>query len=184
MKSLLFITSQLPYPPVKGGVIVSWNLIKNLSQHFRVSLINVLKEEDPQNEAEFLTKIELEDYFSYELNIGRSPATVLKSYAQGVPINFIRNFSPVLKEKIESVIDQYDYVLVDHYEMFQYIPDRVKGKTIMHEHNAEFVMWERYSELTSNPLKKLVTGMESKRIKAKEKAFCEKADLVLAYPQR
>ena len=96
MKSLLFITSQLPYPPVKGGVIVSWNLIKNLTHHFEVSLINVLKEDDPQHEAEFLSKIDLEEHYSLELNIGRTPGTLMKSYLQGVPINFIRNYSHYL----------------------------------------------------------------------------------------
>lgn len=181
-KELLFITSQLPYPPYQGGVMTSWNLISFFAENFSTSMITLLKWEDPKFEAEFLSKVELEDYFSFELNIERTPATVIKSYLKGVPINLVRNYHPAVEEKIHSVIDDYQYVVVDHYEMFQYIPDRAKAKTIMHEHNAEFIMWKRYSEVATNPLKKLVTSLESGRIRKKEKEFCEKADMVLAYP--
>ncbi|MEO0472482.1 MAG: glycosyltransferase family 4 protein [Bacteroidota bacterium] len=181
-KRLLFITSQLPYPPVKGGVIVSWNLLKQLTRHFEVSLINVLKGEDPKFEQEMLEKVELAEYFSHELNVGRSPVNLLKSYAKGVPINFLRNYATELEDRIHGTINDFDYVIVDHYEMFQYIPDSVKPKVILHEHNAEFVMWQRYSEVSNNPAKKLVTGLESIRIRNKERDFCRKADLVLAFP--
>ncbi|MEM6348505.1 MAG: glycosyltransferase family 4 protein [Bacteroidota bacterium] len=183
MKKLLFITSQLPFPPVKGGVIVSWNLLKRLAEDFEVSVGTVLKGEDQQHEANFLKQLTLDDYFSEPIEIGRSPKALLTSYLKGVPLNFIRNYSSVLEEKIHQSLPQYDYVLIDHYEMFQYIPQQLEGpKVILHEHNAEHVMWERYARLTKNPVRKLLTALESRRIKAKEIAFCERADLVLAYP--
>ena len=184
MKKLLFITSQLPYPPYKGGVSTSWNFIKYLSENFKTSMITILKWDDPDYEEEFLSKVKLEKYHSYELNIERTAGTVLKSYVKGVPINLVRNYDKKLEQTIHSWLNtgEFDFVFVDHYEMFQYIPDSVKARTIMHEHNAEFVMWQRYSEISSNPIKKLVTSMESKRIKQVEKAYCEKADMVLANP--
>lgn len=183
MKSLLFITSQLPYPPVKGGVIVSWNLLRRLAERFEISVITVLKGDDPAHESAFREQITLGDYYSEEINIGRSPRALLKSYLKGVPLNFIRNYSSVLAEKIHQSLPQYDYVLVDHYEMFQYIPETGDlPPVILHEHNAEHVMWERYAKLTKNPIRKLFTSLESKRIRSKEIAFCERADLVLAYP--
>ncbi|MEZ4851660.1 MAG: glycosyltransferase [Bacteroidia bacterium] len=181
-KELLFITSQLPYPPVKGGVSTSWNLIKYLSQHFQTGMITILKWDDPDHEHEFLSKVNLIEYFSFELNIERTPQTVIKSYLKNVPINLVRNYHPQLAEKIHQWVDEYEYVLVDHYEMFQYIPDHVKAKTIMHEHNAEYIMWQRYSEVSNHPLKKLVTALESKRIKKMEEQFCNRADMVLANP--
>ncbi|MDX2246613.1 MAG: glycosyltransferase [Bacteroidia bacterium] len=181
-KELLFITSQLPYPPFKGGVSTSWNLINYLSQHFRTSMVTLLKWEDPDFEQEFLSKVKLEDYFSFELNIERTPAAVIKSYVKGVPINLVRNYHPVVAEKIHSMVDEFDYVFVDHYEMFQYIPEKIKAKTIMHEHNAEFVMWKRYSEVSTNPLKKLITALESRRIQKYEKQYCSRASMVLANP--
>ncbi len=183
-KSLLFITSQLPYPPFKGGVSTSWNFINYLSKHFRTSMITILKWDDPEYEQEFLSKVDLDNYYSYELNVDRSAGTVAKSYMKGVPINLVRNYDMVLEAKILEWLEKFkfDFVFVDHYEMFQYIPDNIQSKTIMHEHNAEFVMWQRYSEVSTNPMKKLVTSMESKRIKKMEAAYCRKADMVLANP--
>jgi len=183
MKKLLFITSQLPYPPVKGGVIVSWNLLRRLAIDFEVSVITILKGDDKQHEQAFLQQLDMPQYYSEAIDIGRSPGALLKSYLKGVPLNFIRNYSSVLEEKIHSSLPNYDYVLIDHYEMFQYIPpNNSSPKVILHEHNAEHVMWERYAQLTQNPVRKLLTGLESRRIKAKEVAFCERADLILAYP--
>ncbi|MCB0835552.1 MAG: glycosyltransferase, partial [Bacteroidetes bacterium] len=47
---------------------------------------------------------------------------------------------------------------------------------------AEYIMWQRYSEVSNHPLKKLVTALESKRIKKMEEQFCNRADMVLANP--
>ncbi|MEL6649787.1 MAG: glycosyltransferase family 4 protein [Bacteroidota bacterium] len=183
MKKLLFLTTQLPYPPVRGGVIVSWHLLSRLVEHYEVSVICILKGDDQKNEADFLQKLPLASYHGEALDIGRSPSTILKSYLKGVPINLVRNYSRVLEEKIHQAIPEHDYVLADHYEMFQYIPqDTASTKVVLHEHNAEFVMWERYSQLSRHPLRKLMTYLEARRVKAQEKAFCEAADLVLAYP--
>ncbi|MEL7535384.1 MAG: glycosyltransferase, partial [Bacteroidota bacterium] len=152
-------------------------------EHSDHRYLKLLKGEDQQHEATFSQQLALADYFSEAIEIGRSPKALLKSYLKGVPLNFIRNYSSVLEEKIHQSLPQYDYVLIDHYEMFQYIPETLSGpKVILHEHNAEHVMWERYARLTNNPARKLLAAMESRRIKAKEVAFCERADLVLAYP--
>ncbi len=147
-------------------------------------MITLLKWDDPDYEEEFLAKVELEHYHSFELNIERTRSTVIKSYLQGVPINLVRNFHPALKRHIHSWIAEcnYEFIFVDHYEMFQYIPDNLQAKTIMYEHNAEFVMWKRYSEVTTSPLKKLLTRIEAHRIRSIEKAYCAKADMVLANP--
>lgn len=38
MRELLFLAHRIPYPPNKGDKIRSWNILKYLSQHFRVHL--------------------------------------------------------------------------------------------------------------------------------------------------
>jgi len=45
-KKLLFLTPQLPYPPVSGGVIKSWKLIEFLSEKYEVYLACFLKNND------------------------------------------------------------------------------------------------------------------------------------------
>ncbi|MEL7340995.1 MAG: hypothetical protein AAGM67_10945, partial [Bacteroidota bacterium] len=177
MKKLLFITTQLPYPPVRGGVIVSWHLLSRLVEHYEVSVICALKGDDQAHEEDFLQRLPLASYHGEPLDISRSPLTVIKSYLKGVPINLVRNYSGVLEKKIQQAIPEHDYVIVDHYEMFQYIPtDTGTTKIVLHEHNAEYVMWERYSDLSRHPIRKLMTHLEAKRVKKQEKAFCEAAD--------
>lgn len=183
-RKLLFITSQLPYPPFGGGTSTSWNFIRFLSEHFDTSMATILKWDDPKNEAAFRARVKLERYFSLELNVERTAGTVARSYLKGVPINLLRNYHPELKRIIHQWLEAggFDFVFVDHYEMFQYVPDGLDVRAVLHEHNAEFVMWERYASASTSPLKKLVTRLESKRIFQVEKRFCERADLVLANP--
>ncbi len=48
MRELLFIAHRIPYPPNKGDKIRSWNILKYLTQHFRVHLGCFI--DDPEDE--------------------------------------------------------------------------------------------------------------------------------------
>ncbi|MCP3999634.1 MAG: glycosyltransferase, partial [Gammaproteobacteria bacterium] len=73
-------------------------------------------------------------------------------------------------------------ILIDHYEVFQYIPDTYKGVIVLHEHNAEYVMWERFARAGTNPLERMVCYLESQRVRKYEAQACDRADLVFAAP--
>lgn len=181
-KRVLFITTQLPYPPVSGGVIKSWKLVERLAQEFDLSLITALKDEDQTHEKAFLEKTKLAFYFSTQINTPRTALNLLKSYILAPSLNIYRNASKSLKKKVNEQILLADVVLVDHYEMFQYIPKTYTGPVILHEHNAEYMLWQRLAELETNWFKKLVLYLEQWRIKQAERCYGVRANLVLAAP--
>ncbi|MGB0403328.1 MAG: glycosyltransferase [Salibacteraceae bacterium] len=179
---MLYITTQLPYPPISGGVIKSWRMIEHFSKNFDLSLFCFLKGNDEQWASQFEKRINLVEFDNQVFEIQRSTKALLTSYVRSQTLNIYRNYSNTAKVSIERMANEVDILFVDHYEMFQYVPKSFKGKVVLHEHNAEFVLWDRFAEIEKSVIKKNVLFLESKRIRKAETQYCKRADMVLAAP--
>jgi len=179
--NILFLTTQLPYPPVSGGVIKTWNLVRHWSKS-GLKLICALKPGEEQHLEEFLAQVPEIEHFMIPFEKKRTPLNLLKSYLSAPTLNVYRNFHPELKQKADEWSQKCDAIFIDHYEMGQYVPKDFKGKVILHQHNAEYVMWERLAEIEKNPIKKALIQLESNRIKKAEKAYSDRSSLVFAAP--
>ncbi|MFT6167165.1 MAG: glycosyltransferase involved in cell wall biosynthesis [Vicingaceae bacterium] len=184
MKSthILFLTTQLPYPPKSGGTVKSWNYVKFLSQNYTLSVASLLKDDDKKHAESFKRAINLDQFVCEELSIERTPINLLKSYFSAPCLNAFRNYSPIFGHKVAELLKSADAVIVDHYEVFQYVTKDFRGKVIMHTHNAEFMLWQRMSELTNNPIKKLILKIEANRVKKYEALIFEQSDLIYSTP--
>ncbi len=182
-QKLLFLTPELPYPPVSGGKLKSWKFLEFLSQNYHVSVASILKEDDSEHVDELLSKVSINNFYFDSVKRPRSLVNLIKSYLKKIPLNLYRTLSESFAQQIAEDIHQYDLVISDHYEVFQYIPDDYKGKVILHEHNAYYLMFERYSEDQNHGYaKRLISYLESLRVKNTEKQACQRADLVFASP--
>ncbi len=177
-KSLLFITTQLPYPPKSGGTVKSWNYIKDLAQRYDLSLATLLKDDDADYVEALKEKISFHHFLAEKHQTARSAKTLLNSYLGFPCLNVFRNYSPAFYKKVQDRIHESDMVIIDHYEVFQYVPNNYKGKVILHTHNAEFMLWRRLAELENNPLKKLLLKMEAKRVAKYEQSIFDRSDLI------
>jgi len=180
--SILFISTQLPFPPKSGGTIKSWNYISHLAERYEVGLACLLKEDDEEHLSAFKAKLSLTHCIVKALDVPRNILSLINSYLFSHSLNLYRNRSKSFQSKISKVAGEYDIILIDHYEMFQYIPENYSGKLIVHTHNAEFSLWQRMAEVSSNPLIKLALRMEAARVKRYEQRIFQKADLIYATP--
>jgi len=178
---ILFLTTQLPYPPVSGGVIKTWNLVRHWSDQ-DLMLICALKAGDRENLEAFKQKLPGINVFAIPFEKKRSPINLLKSYLFAPTLNVYRNRHPEIAHKVEEWIPKADVVFVDHYEMGQYVSEHTDAPIVLHEHNAEFVMWERLAEIETNPIKKFLIKAEANRIKRTELHYASMAETVLAAP--
>ena len=180
---VLFLTPQLPYPQVSGGAIKSFKMIEYLSGTHQLMLGCFLKSPEERDNLTALMSVTPDlKVFSLPLDIQRTFSNLLKSYVHGVPLSIFRNQSAAFKHKVAALADQHDLIFVDHYLMFQYVPENFKGRVIVHQHNAEFVMWSRLAQQTINPVKKALLLVEAHRIKKYELLMCQRADAILAAP--
>ncbi|HKK39207.1 MAG TPA: glycosyltransferase [Cryomorphaceae bacterium] len=178
---ILFLTTQLPYPPVSGGVIKTWNLVKHWSSN-ELMLACALKEGEEKHLEEFRKQVPEVDVFAVPFDRKRTPLNLLRSYFTAPSLNVYRNYNKQLSDQIKQWAPRCDLIFVDHYEMGQYVPKSYDKPVILHEHNAEFVMWERLAEIEKNPLKKALIQLEASRIKKAEKMYANDASVVLAAP--
>ncbi len=179
---MLFITTQLPYPPFSGGLIKSWRLLQFLNTHYEVTVVNLLKGDDPKHEAAFLEALAPAGYHSFAWNVERNLINLLHSYLKRKTLNLLRNYNPKFEKQVHEIIKKHDCVVIDHYEMAQYVPKDYAGKVILHTHNAEYMMWKRFAELEKQPIKRWALTKESKRVAVAELNYCQRADLIFAAP--
>ncbi|MFN8282597.1 MAG: glycosyltransferase family 4 protein [Chitinophagales bacterium] len=182
MMKVLMLTPTLPFPPHSGGVIKSNKVAHFLAEKYQLSIACFLKNDDVSYKEEFLQNIRLYDFFSLPLDVPRTAKNLVLSNLQGIPLNLYRNKSQDFKNKIDSIIHQYDIVFCDHYVMFQYIPKAYKGKIVLHEHNCEYLIWKRYADIEKNALKKIALLNQAWRIKNYEHEICKRATTILAAP--
>ena len=181
MKTMLFLSSELPYPPHSGGRIKSFRLVDYLAKHYQLSVSCILKGNDSDYKDEFLQKFTGE-FYAEHVNVERNAKNLMISYYKNVPLNWYRTYSKTFAQTIAQQANQFDIIFVDHYEVFQYIPESFAGLIILHEHNAEYVMWERFAKEIKHPAKRLAALLESYRIKKYELKSCNHSDIIFAAP--
>lgn len=187
-KKLLLITPELPYPLQSGGKVKTWNMINAFSEYWDITLVCALKENDEEFISTFIEKSPVEHFISAPVKIPRSAKNLLRSYQQAKPLNLVRTYSDTLKQQVAEIAGNFDLILLDHFETFQFLPKALFKKgakrptVVYHAHNAYHQIWHRYSKTTKNIAEKLVSAIESRRVKRYERRLCEKADLVFAAP--
>lgn len=182
MKKMLYLTTQLPFPPVSGGVIKSWRMVEHFNQECELSVFCFLKGNDSNWVKHFEKRLDLQEFSFLEFEVRRSVKALINSYLRNKTLNLYRNYSSEARSIIKDLAEDKDIIFVDHYEMFQYVPKKFGGRVVLHQHNAEFVLWDRFAALEKSILKKNFLYLESKRIQRAEKEYCQRADLVLASP--
>lgn len=182
MKKVLFLTPEMPWPPYSGGRIKSFNLIKYLAKNYSLSVGSLLKGNDIDHVEEFSDAINLTNLFTSPINVKRTVMNFAKSIVKRIPLNVLRNQDKKFAELVRDQVEHCDTIFVDHYEMMQYVPANFTGTVILHQHNAYYVLWERFAEQGSGLIKRGAALFESRRVKKWERNCCERADLVFAAP--
>ena len=185
-KKVLFLTNLLPFPSNSGGTIATRrNLDVFYKNGYELTLLffsNNSNFSDIELFKQNYPKINL--WFINNNNNVRSIKNLLLSFFKSLPLNIYRNYN---KEFYNKVIDlftknSFDLLYCDHLEMFQYVPVTYQKKTILYEHNAEYMIWMRYAKRLKNPIIKIPVFLEALRYKRYELNKCEKAGITLAAP--
>ena len=182
MKKLLFISPELPYPPQSGGKVESMKLLESLAERYRVTFASPLKLDDAHHLASFEGRSPCERHFYSPVDIPRSARNLAGSYLQGIPLNVKRTLDAGLQKRIADVAHEHDIILLDHYEVFPYLPTDYDGLVVYHAHNAYHKLWQRYATLPGNPAKRVVAALEAARVRRYEAAVADRASVVFAAP--
>lgn len=182
MKKLLFITPELPYPPQSGGKVKSMKLVHALAERYRVTFASPLKLDDSGHLASFEDVSPCDNHLHAPVDVPRSVGNLAASYLQRKPLNVRRTLDEGLQQRIADIAGEHDIIVLDHYEVFPYLPHDYRGLVIYHAHNAYFKIWERYASLPGNPAMRVAAWLEATRVRRYETSVARRADLVFAAP--
>ena len=160
----------------------SLKLIESLAERYDITLACPLKLDDAANVGEFTGVSPCTTHLHEPVNVPRTAANLVLSYLQRRPLNVRRTFDTALAERIAAIADQHDIIVLDHYEVYPYLPADYDGMVVYHSHNAYFKMWQRFARLPGNPAMRLAAHLEAGRVRRSEAALANRADLVFAAP--
>ncbi|MDD4109059.1 MAG: glycosyltransferase family 4 protein, partial [Prolixibacteraceae bacterium] len=188
---ILQVTNKVPYPTNDGGAIACMNLTRGfalLGHEVTVLAMNTVKHHIESGEIPESVK-DWGDFRLVDVPARISGiAAFINLLFSGKPYNAVRfiskSFSRELKELLEK--KQFDVVQLEGLYVCPYIPVIRKysdAKIVYRAHNIEHEIWER-TALLSNGLKKLYIKILAERIKAFEKGYLNKYDLLVPITER
>ena len=121
---VLMVTPYLPFPPVSGGQVRSFNLIKNLAKKHEITLFSLIKSSEEENYVK-----ELEKYCK-KVRIFKRPEkpwtlkNILKTGFGLYPFLVIRNLSDeerkAIKEELKN--EKFDLIHAENFYAMPHIP--------------------------------------------------------------
>jgi glycosyltransferase involved in cell wall biosynthesis len=171
---ILFLTPRPLDQPRSGGTIKSAAVLAHLERDHEVDVAAFVPSGGGWDRPGRTALVELDG----RRTVGR----LLASYARRVPISIERNRSAAMRGLVRRAVAEtkYDAVFVDSWLMAQYVPDGLRGRTFLHQHNAEHVMWRRHADLERSPLRRVAVLLEAGRVRRYESRIVRRFDVVFA----
>ena len=173
---LLFLTPRLPFPPNRGGEIIIFNVLRQLSARHEIALVTFYDRPE-----ELAHRASLERYCGRVEMVrrpGRLDAAVLLRTLRGYSYSISRHLSVELRETLRRVRREWrpDVAQVETFVMSSYLSELRGVPTVLHLHDVAWVMWQRMQAVAPRYVRPLVR-IETARIRRDELAACRMADM-------
>lgn len=166
--NILFITGIFPYPLNNGRNIRAYNLIKKLSEKNELTLVIT---EGKKQDLESLNEMKK---FCKDIRIIpfiplSKPKLFLRLFFglfRKEPLSLLKRYSNKVQEEVDLLLknNKIDAVICDRLTETLYILKRqIRAFKVYSTHNIEYLIVQRFSELTTNIFKKMASLLEYKR---------------------
>ena len=172
---ILFLTPRPLGDPRSGGTIKSAAVLEHLEARHEVDVASFVAPGEGWERGSGRTVL-------IELDRERSARRLVASYLRGVPLSVERNRSATMASAVRGLVAERSpgAVFVDGWLMARYVPGTFGGRTALHQHNAEHVMWRRHAELERSPLRRAVVRLEAGRVRRYEADIVRRFEVVFA----
>lgn len=154
---LLFLTPRPIWPLTSGNRLRDYHLARQLATHASITVVEMHgKHEQPIKPP---ADCGFEKIFSLRKNAAYTPGKLIRGIKGPIPLTVLNYFEPRLASQIEEIIDKggFDAVQLEGVHMAEYVPViRSRSIKILADwHNIESELMSRYSENTTNWLKRV-----------------------------
>ncbi len=174
---VLFLTSHLPYPPISGGRLREYQIIKNLSKKCDVYICAITK----TMSADLQEEKELRRY-SKEIKLFRAYQDADNLDSNLLPDQMIRNHSEEAKKYLEYLLTKklIQVIHCEGYYMLQNIPKSSDAAIVLAEQNIEYSILRQKIEIDSDKKNIEINRSEYEKIYHYECKCWENVDLIIA----
>lgn len=185
---ILVLSPWLPYPPEFGSSIRTYQLIKNLARHHRVSLLTYAKPDQEANLAVLRDICETVYTVAPPRNENKREEKRSAQLATLFSLSSFQSrsaYSPAMQAAIDSVLAEQDFDIVQvessHMGVFRI---KTSGRIVLNEHNVEYeLLYRTHCSERSLP-RKLYNGLEFLKFRAEEQQTWRRVDACLLTSQR
>jgi sugar transferase (PEP-CTERM/EpsH1 system associated) len=174
------------WPLNTGGRLRSFNLVKELSQRHRVTVLTTHGPgEDADGLAEHLPDCEEVLSLPYALpkhGSTRFAAALMRSWFSAYPVDLWKARVRALTNEVARRIaaGSVDICIADFLTATPNVPLGNGVPVVLFEHNVEHVIWQRLSQHEERLWRRMLLQIESSKMRRAEADACRRADLTLA----
>lgn len=177
MRRLLMITPYLPYPPVSGGRMRTYNLLKHLKDDFDITLICFGRPEEMA-----LDHTPLGDLCAYRIiQRSASPGTLqaaLLSLTSPQAITMKLYGADAMRDAIREALETSppDIIHVESFYMLQNVPDDAPAPVFLSEPAIEYRAWGKHATVAQPFFTRPGILLEALKMRWSEPRWWAKAD--------
>lgn len=176
---ILMLTPYLPYPPISGGRSRTYNLVKHLSQQYRITLVCFGRPEEQQFD---LTPM---DEFAKMIVIDRDPSpgtlkAAILSLTSPRPITMRLYNNPQMEATLADIIahQAVDVIHVESFYMVQNLPKNHGKPVLMSEPAIEYTVWAQHARVADPWYTRPGIAIEAMKMRISEPQVWANADRV------
>ncbi|HKH91052.1 MAG TPA: glycosyltransferase [Gemmatimonadaceae bacterium] len=184
---ILWVKNELLHPLDKGGRIRTYEMLRRLRDHHRVTYValddGTLSAEQRERAPEYCDDLVIVPWRRAPLRGWRRGLAILRNVFSSLPFAL----SPYRSAAMTRVIrerttgdDRADVVVCDFLVPALNVPEGLPCPVVLFQHNVEAMIWERRTRVASNPIMRLYMGEQWRRMRAVEREQCLRFDHVVA----
>ena len=186
---ILWVKANKLLPLHSGGDIRSYHLARCLAKHHDLLFFSYYDgDPDPSYERELAEHLPGAFCICTGKRKAKSARAVdyVKRLPSSAPYAVSRFKNTRMQAVLQSWFDQKrcDVAVCDFLDAAVNFPAKLSLPCVLFQHNVESEIWRRHVETESNPAKRLVYGLEFRKILAYEKAAVQRFDHVIAVSER
>jgi glycosyltransferase involved in cell wall biosynthesis len=186
MARLVIAKNRLPYPPVTGTDVVTFNFLRALASRHDVTLVCLItSDEQRRHEAAFervgvrLVPVMMPNRVSVAARVGYKLLYGAAAWLTGIPLDVWYYNPPVFRRAVREACADAGLLQCEYWYLYP-TARAVRGvKKVLLKHDAEFNANRRLVAVTANPFRKFALWMRYFRRRGYEKAACRHFDAVL-----
>ena len=183
---ILWLKTELLHPVDKGGKIRTYNMLKELKRHHRITYLTL-----DAGSAGTTERASALEYCHELLCVPHQPrekftagfySELLSNLTSPLPYAIKKYQSAKMRFELVKRTDsgQVDLVVCDFLAPAGNVPLNLGCPTVLFQHNVEAMIWKRHYEVQSNALKKSYLFMQWLKMRAFERKMCRRFAAVVA----